>query len=367
MRKGQCLRQNLYGSAPLRFSDHRPVFATFDCRVSLVDEARREKISKELYRRRTADVGEAGSHVGDYDETEDEDLIGYDAIEPGLPPASSDRQKWWLDNKQPARVQVPVPQDRGGQPMALNPNRPSNPFGHQEEQDWISVSRSSSRASLSSLSSSPYEKVTMPNIMGSMAQSPTPRKLPPAHDSGNLAAKVGRMNLANDQTTPPPPPPRRQGTAPPSSAAYSTTSSGASPQQFHGLQQPLRPTSAASQSSHDTSSRGKPAPPVAKKPAHLANVTSPVASHSSGYGFGGGGPTQPSRSSTMGSSTAELASLVGGRGSQPGASKNGSVSAPPKPSRHPAQRGGPMDLLDSLDDNGSDMGGWETLQPSSKG
>jgi hypothetical protein len=32
------------------------------------------------------------------DETDDEDLLGYESVEPGLPPASSDRRKWWLDN-----------------------------------------------------------------------------------------------------------------------------------------------------------------------------------------------------------------------------------------------------------------------------
>lgn len=32
------------------------------------------------------------------DDLDDEDLIGYDPIAPGLPPASSDRRKWWLEN-----------------------------------------------------------------------------------------------------------------------------------------------------------------------------------------------------------------------------------------------------------------------------
>lgn len=319
----------------------------------MVDEARREAISQDLYRRRTADVGySGGSHVGDFDEAEDEDLIGYDAIEPGLPPASSDQQKWWLDNHQLARAQVPVPQARDGQPMALNPNRPSNPFGHGEEQDWISISRSSSRASFSSLSSSPYEKVALPNIMSSSASATTPRKPLPPHDAGNLAAKVGKMNLVAEQgssnAAPPPPPPRGQGTAGASSGPALTWSQGpgvpvASMQQMQGLPPPLRPTSAASYTSQDTSSRGKPAPPVAKKPSHLATA-SPASSHANGFGGNGSGP---GRSATF--------------------PTNGTGAGPALPGRPPAQKQGPVDLLDSLDEGGQDMGGWETLQPSMKG
>lgn len=32
------------------------------------------------------------------DGVDDDDLIGYESIAPELPPASSDRRKWWLDN-----------------------------------------------------------------------------------------------------------------------------------------------------------------------------------------------------------------------------------------------------------------------------
>ncbi|PHH87868.1 hypothetical protein CDD83_8295 [Cordyceps sp. RAO-2017] len=139
LRKGPNLRQLSYDSAPLRFSDHRPVYATFECKVSIINEARRESISQGLYERRKAEVGDATAQVSDGQETEDEDLIGYDAIEPGLPPASSDRQKWWLENRQPARAQVAAPNGRDGQAMALNPNRPSNPFGLSDEPDWLAL------------------------------------------------------------------------------------------------------------------------------------------------------------------------------------------------------------------------------------
>lgn len=332
------MRQLLYNCAPLRFSDHRPVYATFECRVSIVDEAHRDAISEDLYRRRKAEVGDAVSQLGPLEDTEDEDLIGYDAIEPGLPPASSDRQKWWLDHRQPARAQVPIPNGKDGQPMALNPNRPSNPFGHSEEQDWISVSRSSSRASLSSLSSSPYEKVSFPNIMNSSAASTTPRKPPPSqqqqHDQSGLAAKVGRMSVGGEHGTraeaaPPPPPPRRQGTgstqagpSPPPSQRAGVPMPGM--QQMQGHMQHLQPSPASSPAPQDSGSR--PPPPVAKKPAHLATL-SPV----------------PSNASDTGAMAIN--------------SPNGAGWAA-------SQRQGPVDLLDSLDEGERDVGQWETLQPS---
>ncbi|KAI6779083.1 Inositol-1 [Emericellopsis cladophorae] len=356
LRKGANLRQLLYDSAPLRFSDHRPVYAAFECRVNIVDEDRREAISKELYSRRRADVGDAGTHVGDFDDTEDEDLIGYEAIEPGLPPASSDRQKWWLENKQTAKSRMSAPQGQDGQPMALNPRRPSNPFGHGEEQDWISVSRSSSRGSFTgSLSSSPYEKVALPGNMASSLASGqngshnTPRRLPPPpaqQYDGSLAAKVGRMNLEQQQgSAPPPPPPRRQGTG-----MSSASVPAASQHQHHhhqppaGLQQPLRPTSAASNAS--TATRGKTAPPVARKPAHLA--TSPtVSAHSNGSEHGQFAPALPARSNTgMSMSSLEVSRKSVGSTQQQ------------------QQQRGPVDLLDSMEDGGHGMGGWETLQPS---
>lgn len=43
-------------------------------------------------------VGDTHAAGANMEDTDDEDLIGYEAIEPGLPPASSDRRKWWLDN-----------------------------------------------------------------------------------------------------------------------------------------------------------------------------------------------------------------------------------------------------------------------------
>ena len=71
------------------------------------------------------------------EDTDDEDLLGYESVEPGLPPASSDRRKWWLDNGLPARSRVQPPSND----HFPNPKRPSNPFTPSPEPDWVDVKR----------------------------------------------------------------------------------------------------------------------------------------------------------------------------------------------------------------------------------
>lgn len=107
LRKGDNIRQIHYDAAPLRFSDHRPVYATFQVLVQRVDEKKKDSLKAILNRQRREFVGDtrAAGHLGE-DETDDEDLLGYDSIEPGLPPASSDRRKWWLDNGIPLLVPI---------------------------------------------------------------------------------------------------------------------------------------------------------------------------------------------------------------------------------------------------------------------
>ncbi|KAK8049479.1 Inositol-1 4 5-trisphosphate 5-phosphatase 1 [Apiospora phragmitis] len=139
LRKGTNIRQLAYSSAPLRFSDHRPVYATYQCTVNIIDEPLKEKISRKLYDRRKAEVGQAGTNL-ELDDSEDEDLIGYDAIEPGLPPASSDRQRWWLENGKMAQSSIQAPRSTdGASSTVLNKTRPSNPFVPSDENEWVNV------------------------------------------------------------------------------------------------------------------------------------------------------------------------------------------------------------------------------------
>ncbi|KAK7745367.1 Inositol-1,4,5-trisphosphate 5-phosphatase 1 [Cytospora paraplurivora] len=197
LRKGPNLRQLAYNSAPLNFSDHRPVYALFECIVNIVDEPLRDKISRDVYLRRKAEVGDATANMDGMD-TEDEDLIGYDAIEPGLPPASSDRRKWWLDNGKLAQSGIiPPPGMDGSTSTILNPSRQPNPFVPSDEPDWVTIPRVDSRLSLSSISTSPYEHISHSNLLPSLSSptisgTPPHRKLPPPYDSSTLPVRKNR-------------------------------------------------------------------------------------------------------------------------------------------------------------------------------
>ena len=154
LRKGNNLKQIDYGTAPLRFSDHRPVYATFRCTVESIDEQRKGDLCQSLYESRKPHVTLARA---DGDDKAHEDYAGYISVAAGLPPASSDRRKWWLDHGTPgmwshegglewlmivlglaARSQIQPPQNNA----RLNPIRPSNPFAAANEPDWIMVERS---------------------------------------------------------------------------------------------------------------------------------------------------------------------------------------------------------------------------------
>jgi len=417
LRKGSNLKQLAYNSAPLRFSDHRPVYAVFQCLVSMVDEELRQTISEELYRRRKADVGEATANL-ETESTDDEELMGYDAIEPGLPPASSDRQKWWLDNGQPARASIAPPKAANGTSMVLNPNRPPNPFTPTDEPDWVSVPRSSSKQSLSSMSTSPFEIVNVPTSVTSMPGNPGPRVLPPPFDPFKLPAKVGRLNIPEETRkaeSPPPPPPRRQTAVsnqsqplhhrqtPPAVSQPSKAQTAPPPP-------PSRGTSSATLENGTVSKKTKsPPPPVAKKPSHLATTSPTMAALSlDGVANGtredepspiiwppppGAGEQIPSRSSTnvikkaapppkppKPSPAASHASQSGrpaaagrptGAVALPGliGTGVGGEQARLKPAV-PAKiyKKAPPGSLDLLGDDGGDgastLGGWETLKPS---
>ncbi|KAI1150603.1 SacI homology domain-containing protein [Nemania diffusa] len=289
LRKGTNIRQLSYNSAPLRFSDHRPVFATFHCTVNIVNEALRQDISRQLYERRKAEVGHTAVTLDTEDSEDDEDLIGYDPIEPGLPPASSDRQRWWLENGKMAKSTVAPPSLTNGgseySSVILNPSRPSNPFSATEEPDWVAVPRANSRLSSfsSSISSSPYEHINHSTILSTSASSSVPRKLPLAFESPASPGRIGRISL-NDESVvtvgqkgdaPPPPPPRRQNTSTTHIPSVSSTpTSLAIPQAPRAGLSQVQPRTASSASQISTTSSKAP-PPVARKPAHLTS-TSPI-------------------------------------------------------------------------------------------
>ncbi|CAD6504524.1 BgTH12-00034 [Blumeria graminis f. sp. triticale] len=158
LRKGLNIRQVNYNTSPLRFSDHRPVYATFLCTVNIVDEARREALSRDIYEKQRTQAGMTLVNIqGNEDDNRPLNEDGSPGIK--LPPASSDVRKWWLDMNQPIRSQI-APPSVG---MAPNPNRPSNPYSYTDEQDWVSISGAANIHALDSIPVSPlYRTTTLP-------------------------------------------------------------------------------------------------------------------------------------------------------------------------------------------------------------
>lgn len=416
LRRGTNLRQLSYNCAPLRFSDHRPVYATFELRATITNEQLKHEISRDLYERRKTDVGDAGANLL-ADDSEDEDLIGYDAIEPGLPPASSDRQKWWLENGKMARSDVTAPRPSGpNQSTILNPNRSSNPFVPSEEPDWVTVPRTESRpSSFSSISSSPYEHVHHPaGMLSSSASSSGPRKPPPPFDPSGLPTKIGHLGLADEQgqtrgqkqENPPPPPPRRQIGAPGSQTPTMQESVLTPERKPVPNTVPTPPPPRTAPAASQTIAKPTPAPPVAKKPAHLTTTypkNSPSVSRSNdfektleamlrplparqlspgahlsssnatppGYGHDGVSPAQPVRrwatsaTSSGRSKPAGAVGLVGlsGKAGQTGLPVRGRETPPKAALQMPVrqQQQPAVDLLG--DDSHMEMSSWETLKP----
>ena len=243
LRKGIGLRQIAYDTAPLRFSDHRPVWATFICTVSAVDQMKQTALARELYETRKATIGHgygSAAHSTAGSDFDDEDLLS-----DTLPPASSDKRKWWLDNGMPARsmVQAPV----GHIP---NPERPSNPFRLTAEGDWIKVGQTqvvggigngnmNGNADRTGISLQPATQLppSLPHRSATAASTsstaprkppPIPRKPPsissPSSTSVNTNAPQ-KMQAIVAQSVPPPPLPRRSNTASSTASSTKTASS----------------------------------------------------------------------------------------------------------------------------------------------
>lgn len=86
--RGKNLRQVDYNVAPLRFSDHRPVYAIFDCAILAIDESIKQKLSRELYEIRSRTLASENQNLKEL-----EDQYGYEPVGPNL-----DRHKRWLDH-----------------------------------------------------------------------------------------------------------------------------------------------------------------------------------------------------------------------------------------------------------------------------
>ena len=229
LRKGTNLRQTSYDSAPLRFSDHKPVYATFDCEIKIVQEEKKTTLSMQLYDKRKNDLGlrrgaiDGTDDRGSEADSEDDDVIGYESIAPGLPPASSDRRKWWLDGDKPVRSQVGPPREG----MLPNDRRSGNPWRESSEPDWVDVKRPSSTEGIA--------RRLKPNQDVNRSGSPKPEPPPPRRTmvvpswNGSRPAgsedKAGVGSIELRTATPPPLVPARAGGRTRSVSSSTTTSS----------------------------------------------------------------------------------------------------------------------------------------------
>lgn len=111
------LEQLSYGCAHgITLSDHRPVYATFDANVVVIDEKMQDTLTKELYEKRKLELlKQPGRKMSLYEQR------GSSAH--GLPPPSTDRVKWWLDGGVKVTVAMDVPEG-----ARVNPEREPNPF-----------------------------------------------------------------------------------------------------------------------------------------------------------------------------------------------------------------------------------------------
>ena len=245
----------------IRVSDHRPVYATFEMSVRVVDEAKKDLLTKKLYQKRAKEVRSVVSALDSEDDSDAssdiEDVVGYEPIQEGLPPASSDRRKWWLDNNRAVRADIKPP-EKG---MVLNPNRKSNPWRTTdglEEDDWVKV-----------------EKV---ETNGSGQKT---RPVPPPSRSVSTASSMRGSGVEGDVR--PVPPPSRQRMLPPvwqgDRVVSTSTMNSSSDQAPPGLPARIIPTSASGsrQSSNSTAATTRillPQPPAPRnstpKPASIA-------------------------------------------------------------------------------------------------
>ncbi|KAF7877505.1 hypothetical protein EAF04_001182 [Stromatinia cepivora] len=350
LRKGNNLRQINYSSAPLRFSDHRPVFATFQCTVSIIDESIRDSLSRSIYERRREEIGGATAS-SKLDGTDDEDLIGFESIEPGLPPASSDQRKWWLDGGKLARSQVQPPSNlRDAVP---NPKRPSNPWTLTDEPDWVTVPRPgmSSRRNSQQVSS-----------QNAMARNGTaPRKLPPPFNPSSLPSSQNRLgnSITNNSSTATLP---TKAVLPPPQLIASNSSTPTPTATTKAVLPPPQLTRRAS--TETTRSSYKKAPPLPRKPVHLASSSvSPTLSTSSLASRPKENPvpipggyrdfSPPARRATSGLEKSGLEPPPPPQPRRPGRKVADEGPKPELPKR-------PVDLLGDSDD----IGGWEALKPA---
>ncbi|KAJ5664762.1 hypothetical protein N7462_011575 [Penicillium macrosclerotiorum] len=106
--RGANVRQTQYNVADLRVSDHRPVFATFDLTINVVDLGLKENLRRSLYGEKQRYALSESGHL-------------------------SDRSRWWLGSGVSVKAALQPPEED----YIPNIQRRSNPFSPDREPDWV--------------------------------------------------------------------------------------------------------------------------------------------------------------------------------------------------------------------------------------
>lgn len=283
---GSRMKQLEYNSVMgLRFSDHRPVYATFELGIRVIDEEKKDALVKKLYIKRAREVKvRAGDSVEDFEEIssegdDTESVMGYQSIQEGLPPASSDKRKWWLDGNKGARSTIRPPKDN----VMLSKSREGNPWKETDEDDWVEVERppileNNHRAKPQLISSGTNSRASSRKPEPPPSRT-TKRMIPPAWE-GERFVPSGQAKLDTEMKAlrrPTPPTPRgtsKSRTRADSSPIHAaTTTAGATSPRTSPATRPQVPQRSSSTA---TVTRKQP-PPKPMKPTTLTSSSSQVA------------------------------------------------------------------------------------------
>lgn len=154
--RGDVLRQQSYGSAEdILFSDHRPVYATFEAHIMVIDEQKKATLSNKIYERlkhklSTLNDEEKVEFLSNKAVTilesrlysnkthqENSAMVSKDKKGTRLPPPSSDLKKWWVTTGKSVKIALDVDPNI----VMINPQRDPNPFVKNNEGESLFVKR----------------------------------------------------------------------------------------------------------------------------------------------------------------------------------------------------------------------------------
>lgn len=122
--KGENTRQICYNSAPLQFSDHRPVYGIFLSTVSITDEQRKESLSRQIFEERKSHVNDAISEKNN----NNKDKSKLSILGSNLDIVNSERTHSQLLSQ---KIKLPTPQKSGNtlnkSYSVIKPQKPPKP------------------------------------------------------------------------------------------------------------------------------------------------------------------------------------------------------------------------------------------------